>query len=139
MPVCEYTSSDLGNGYYQYRYRFYVQVTRGNFSGSHIRTSWGSTFQIYGAGTYGITGYYTKNILSGGSFTLGSTAYAQYTSSKTYRSEISGSTRIATAPTKKFTITYNAIIEGDNCKLSTWTRLERKQCRKLHSICCVAN
>lgn len=130
--VCEYTSSDLGNGYYQYRYRFYVQVTRGNFSGSHIKTSWGSTFTIYGAGTYGATGYYTKNVLSGGAFTLGSTAYAQYTSSKTYRSEISGSTRIATAPTKKFTITYNAnggsgapsahsYAYGVNTKLSTVT------------------
>ena len=106
--VCEYSSSDLNNGYYQYRYRFYIQVTTGNFYGTNITKSWGGTTSVSGTGTYGYSNYYTKNIAYGSAFTLGSTAYAQYTASQTYRSQISGSTKIATAPTKTYTITYNA-------------------------------
>ena len=106
--VCEYSANDQNNGYYQYRYRFYIQVTTGNFYGTNITKSWGGTASVSGTGTYGYSNYYTKNIAYGSAFTLGSTAYAQYTASQTYRSQISGSTKIATAPTKTYTITYNA-------------------------------
>lgn len=106
--VCEYTATDQNNGYYQYRYRFYIQVTTGNFYGTNITKSWGGTTSVRGTGKYGYSSYYTKNVAYGSNFTLGSTAYAQYTASQTYRSQISGSTKIATAPTKTYTITYNA-------------------------------
>ena len=106
--VCEYTASNQGNGYYQYRYRFYVQVTKGNFYGTNLSTSWGSNVTIRGAGKYGYSTYKTKNVAYGGNFTLGSTAYAQYTSSSTYRSQIEGSTAIAKVPRPTYTITYNA-------------------------------
>lgn len=106
--VCEYTATDQNNGYYQYRYRFYIQVTTGNFYGTNITKSWGGTTSVSGTGKYGYSSYYTKNVAYGSNFTLGSTAYAQYTGSQTYRSQISGSTKIATAPTKTYTITYNA-------------------------------
>ena len=106
--VCEYSYSDQNNGYYQYRYRFYIQVTTGNFYGTNITKSWGGTTSVSGAGKYGYSSYYTKNVAYGASFTLGSTAYAQYTASQTYRSQISGSAKISTAPTKTYTITYNA-------------------------------
>lgn len=106
--VCQYTATDQNNGYYQYRYRFYIQVTTGNFYGTNITKSWGGTTSVSGTGKYGYSSYYTKNVAYGSNFTLGSTAYAQYTSSQTYKSQISGSTKIATAPTKTYTITYNA-------------------------------
>ena len=107
--VCEYSATDLNNGYYQYRYRFYLQVTKGDFYGSNITSSWGKTFSISGTGKYGYSSYYTKNVAYGSNFTLGSTAYAQYNaSSGTIRSQISGTTKIATAPTKKYTVKYNA-------------------------------
>lgn len=106
--VCEYSYSDQNNGYYQYRYRFYIQVTTGNFYGTNITKSWGGTTSVSGTGKYGYSSYYTKNVAYGASFTLGSTAYAQYTASQTYRSQISGSAKISTAPTKTYTITYNA-------------------------------
>lgn len=106
--VCEYSYSDQNNGYYQYRYRFYIQVTTGNFYGTNITKSWGGTTSVNGTGKYGYSSYYTKNVAYGASFTLGSTAYAQYTGSQTYRSQISGSAKISTAPTKTYTITYNA-------------------------------
>ena len=106
--VCEYSYSDQNNGYYQYRYRFYIQVTTGNFYGTNITKSWGGTTSVNGTGKYGYSSYYTKNVAYGTSFTLGSTAYAQYTGSQTYRSQISGSAKISTAPTKTYTITYNA-------------------------------
>lgn len=106
--VCEYSYSDQNNGYYQYRYRFYIQVTTGNFYGTSITKSWGGTTSVSGTGKYGYSSYYTKNVAYGASFTLGSTAYAQYTASQTYRSQISGSAKISTAPTKTYTITYNA-------------------------------
>lgn len=106
--VCEYTATDRNNGYYQYRYRFYIQVTTGNFYGTNITKSWGGTTSVSGTGKYGYSSYYTKNVAYGSNFTLGSTAYAQYTGSQTYRSQISGSTKIATAPTKTYTVAYNA-------------------------------
>ena len=106
--VCEYTASNQGNGYYQYKYRFYVQVTKGNFYGTNLSTSWGSNVTIRGAGKYGYSGYKTKNVAYGSKFTLGTTAYAQYTSSSTYRSQISGSTAIASVPRPKYTVAYNA-------------------------------
>lgn len=106
--VCEYTATDQNNGYYQYRYRFYIQVTTGNFYGTNITKSWGGTTSVSGTGKYGYSSYYTKNVAYGSNFTLGSTAYAQYTGSQTYRSQISGSTKIATAPTKTYTVAYNA-------------------------------
>lgn len=106
--VCEYTATDQNNGYYQYRYRFYIQVTTGNFYGTNITKSWGGTTSVRGTGKYGYSSYYTKNVAYGSNFTLGSTAYAQYTTSQTYKSQISGSKKIATAPTKTYTITYNA-------------------------------
>ena len=106
--VCEYSYSDQNNGYYQYRYRFYIQVTTGNFYGTNITKSWGGITSVSGTGKYGYSSYYTKNVAYGASFTLGSTAYAQYTGSQTYRSQISGSAKISTAPTKTYTITYNA-------------------------------
>ena len=106
--VCEYTASNLGNGYYQYKYRFYVQVTKGNFYGTNLSTSWGSNVTIRGAGKYGYSGYKTKNVAYGSKFTLGTTAYAQYTSSSTYRSQISGSAAIASVPRPKYTVAYNA-------------------------------
>ena len=106
--VCEYTASNQGNGCYQYRYRFYVQVTKGNFYGTNLSTSWGSNVTIRGAGKYGYSGYKTKNVAYGSKFTLGTTAYAQYTSSSTYRSQISGSTAIASVPRPKYTVAYNA-------------------------------
>lgn len=106
--VCEYTASNQNNGYYQYRYRFYVQVTKGNFYGSTVSTSWGSQFSMNGVGKYAYSSYYTKNVAYGSKFTLGSTAYAQYTGSSTYRSEISGSKQIATVPTPTYTVKYNA-------------------------------
>ena len=106
--VCEYTATDQNNGYYQYRYRFYIQVTTGNFYGTNITKSWGGTTSVSGTGKYGYSSYYTKNVAYGSNFTLGSTAYAQYTASQTYKSQISGSKKIATAPTKTYTITYNA-------------------------------
>ena len=107
--ACEYTSSNLGNGYYQYRYRFYVQVTKGNFYGTSVDVSWsGSNVTIRGSGKYGYSGYSTKNVAYGSAFTLGSTAFAQYTASSTYRSSISGSTTISTAPKPTYTVKYNA-------------------------------
>ena len=106
--VCEYTGSNLGNGYYQYRYRFFVQVTKGNFYGSTVSTSWGSTFSMSGAGKYAYSSYYTKNVAYGSKFTLGSTAYAQYTSSSTYRSEISGRKAIVSVPRPTYSVKYNA-------------------------------
>ena len=107
--ACEYTSSNLGNGYYQYRYRFYIQVTKGNFYGTSVDVSWsGSNVTIRGSGKYGYSGYSTKNVAYGSAFTLGSTAFAQYTASSTYRSSISGSTTISTAPKPKYTVKYNA-------------------------------
>ena len=106
--VCEYTASNQGNGYYQYKYRFYVQVTKGNFYGTNLSTSWGSNVTIRGAGKYGYSGYKTKNVAYGSKFTLGTTAYAQYTSSSTYRSQISGSAAIASVPRPKYTVAYNA-------------------------------
>ena len=106
--VCEYTATNQNNGYYQYRYRFYVQVTKGNFYGSTVSTSWGSQFSMNGVGKYAYSSYYTKNVAYGSKFTLGSTAYAQYTGSSTYRSEISGSKQIATVPTPTYTVKYNA-------------------------------
>lgn len=106
--VCEYTASNQGNGYYQYKYRFYVQVIKGNFYGTNLSTSWGSNVTIRGAGKYGYSGYSTKNVAYGSKFTLGTTAYAQYTSSSTYRSQISGSTAIASVPRPKYTVAYNA-------------------------------
>ena len=107
--ACEYTSSNLGNGYYQYRYRFYIQVTKGNFYGTSVDVSWsGSNVTIRGSGKYGYSGYSTKNVAYGSAFTLGSTAFAHYTASSTYRSSISGSTTISTAPKPKYTVKYNA-------------------------------
>ena len=107
--ACEYTSSNLGNGYYQYRYRFYIQVTKGNFYGTSVDVSWsGSNVTIRGSGKYGYSGYSTKNVAYGSAFTLGSTAFAQYTASSTYRSSISGSTTISTAPKPTYTVKYNA-------------------------------
>lgn len=106
--VCEYTATNQNNGYYQYRYRFYVQVTKGNFYGSTISTSWGRQISMNGVGKYAYSSYYTKNVAYGSKFTLGSTAYAQYTGSSTYRSEISGSKQIATVPTPTYTVKYNA-------------------------------
>ena len=106
--VCEYSYADQNNGYYKVSYKFYVQVTTGNFHGSNLTSSWGKTFSINGTGTYGTSGTYTKNVAYGAKFTLGSTASAQYTASQTYKSQISGSTAICTIPTKTYTITYNA-------------------------------
>ena len=107
--VCEYTSSNLGNGYYQYRYRFYIQVTTGNFYSTSFSRSWSSSnVSVSGTGKYGYSGYYTKNVAYGSNFTLGSTAYAGYTGSQTYRSQISGSTAIAKTPTPTYTVKYNA-------------------------------
>lgn len=106
--VCEYDATNLGNGYYQYKYRFYVQVTKGNFYSSTVRTSWGTTFSMSGTGKYSYSRYYTKNVAYGSKFTLGNTAYAQYTSSTTYRSEISGSKAIATVPKPTYAVKYNA-------------------------------
>lgn len=106
--VCEYTATDQNNGYYQYKYRFYIQVTKGNFYGTSFTTSWGSNVTVNGTGKYGYSNYYTKNVAYGSGFTLGSAASAQYTASQTYKSSISGSTQIATAPTKTYTIKFNA-------------------------------
>lgn len=106
--VCEYSYADQNNGYYKVSYKFYVQVTTGNFYGSNLTSSWGKTFSINGTGTYGTSSTYTKNVAYGAKFTLGSTASAQYTASQTYKSQISGSTAICTIPTKTYTITYNA-------------------------------
>lgn len=106
--VCEYSASNRGNGYYRYTYRFYVQVTEGDFYGSTFSSSWGKTFSVNGTGKYGTSQYYTKDVAYGGSFTLGSTAWAGYTGSSTYRSQISGSTKIATAPRPTYTVKYNA-------------------------------
>lgn len=106
--VCEYTASNLGNGYYQYRYRLYIQVTKGNFYSTNVSRSWGGNVSISGPGNYGVSGWYTKNVAYGGKFTLGTTAYAQYTSSQTYRSQISGSATIATVPRPTYTVKYNA-------------------------------
>lgn len=107
--ACEYSATNQGNGYYQYRYRFYLQVTKGNFYGTSVDVSWsGSNVTINGSGKYGYSAYSTKNVAYGSNFTLGSTAYAQYKSSQTYRSSISGSTKIATAPRPTYTVKYNA-------------------------------
>lgn len=106
--VCEYTASNLGNGYYQYRYRLYIQVTKGNFYSTNVSRSWGGNVSISGPGNYGVSGWYTKNVAYGGKFTLGTTAYAQYTSSQTYRSQISGSATIATVPRPTYTVKYDA-------------------------------
>ena len=106
--VCEYTASNLGNGYYQYRYRLYIQVTKGNFYSTNVSRSWGGNVSISGPGNYGVSGWYTKNVAYGGKFTLGKAAYAQYTSSQTYRSQISGSVIIATVPRPTYTVKYNA-------------------------------
>lgn len=107
--ACEYSATNQGNGYYQYRYRFYLQVTKGNFYGTSVDVSWsGSNVTINGSGKYGYSAYSTKNVAYGSNFTLGSTAYAQYTGSQTYRSSISGSTKIATAPRPTYTVKYNA-------------------------------
>ena len=106
--VLEYTASNLGNGYYQYKYRYYVQVTAGNFYGTSLTRSWGSNVTINGTGKYGYSGYATKNVAYGANFTLGSTLYAQYTGSKTYRSEISGTKVITTVPKPTYSVKYNA-------------------------------
>ena len=106
--VLEYTASNIGNGYYQYKYRYYVQVTAGNFYGTSLTRSWGSNVTINGTGKYGYSGYATKNVAYGANFTLGSTLYAQYTGSKTYRSEISGSKVIAKVPRPTYAVKYNA-------------------------------
>ena len=106
--VCEYTRSNSGNRYYRYRYRLFIQVTKGNFYGTNVSRSWGGNVSISGTGNYGVSGWYTKNVAYGGKFTLGSTAYAQYTSSSTYRSQISGSATIDTAPRPTYTVKYNA-------------------------------
>lgn len=106
--VCEYTTSNLGNGYYQYRYRLYIQVTKGNFYSTSVSRSWGGNVSISGTGNYGVSGWYTKNVAYGGKFTLGTTAYVQYTSSQTYRSQISGSATIATVPRPTYIVKYNA-------------------------------
>lgn len=106
--VCEYTASNLGNGYYQYRYRLYIQVTKGNFYSTNVSRSWGGNVSISGIGNYGVSGWYTKNVAYGGKFTLGTTAYAQYTSSQTYRSQIKGSATVATVPRPTYTVKYNA-------------------------------
>ncbi len=106
--VLEYTASNLGNGYYQYKYRYYVQVTTGNFYGTSLTRSWGSNITINGTGKYGYSGYATKNVAYGANFTLGSTLYAQYTGSQTYRSEIAGNKVIAKVPKPTYAVKYNA-------------------------------
>ena len=61
-----------------------------------------------GVGKYSYSSYYTKNVAYGSKFTLGSDAYAQYTASSTYRSEIDGAKQIATVPTPTYAVKYNA-------------------------------
>lgn len=101
--VIEYSYRDLKNGYYRISYRFFVQVTQGDFYGTNLSTSWGGNTLIYGVGEYNYSGWYTKDVLYGSSVTL--SGNSQYTGSQTYLSTASYK---FTAPNPVYSITYNA-------------------------------
>ena len=101
--VIEYSYRDLKNGYYRLSYRFFAQVTQGDFYGTNLSTSWGGNVYIYGVGEYNYSGWYTKDVLYGSSITISGSC--QYTGGSTY---VSSASYKFTAPNPVYSITYNA-------------------------------
>ena len=98
-----YGDNNGSSGYTMYR-QFYCNVTQGNFYGTNVTSSWGSSGGISGPGNYLVSGVGGATNISYGS-TYSQSGSCQYTASQTYRSSVSGSW---TVPRPTYTITYNA-------------------------------
>lgn len=98
-----YGDNNGSSGYTMYR-QFYCNVTQGDFYGTNVTSSWGSSGSISGPGNYLVSGVGgATNIAYGSTYTQSGSC--QYTSSTTYRSSVSGSW---TVPRPTYTIAYNA-------------------------------
>ena len=98
-----YADDNGSNGYSVYA-QYYVEVTRGDFYGSHISTSWGTTFTINGIGRYGNSGLQYRGVVGYGG-TASASASTQYTGSSTHISNASASWSV---PRPTHTVNYDA-------------------------------
>lgn len=89
--VCEIDVSDESDTQYRLRHRFYIQVTTGNFSGSHFTCSWRSSYVVVnGTGTYGSSGWIDDGWRSSGyKLSLSANAYYYGGSGTKYTSSVS--------------------------------------------------
>lgn len=103
--VVEIYSEDNGSNGHNIWVQRYIQVTRGDFRGTVIATSWGGSVSVRGAGNYAVSGLVYVGVLGyGGSNTQ--SGYSQYIASNiTRRSDASTSW---TAPRPTHTVSYNA-------------------------------
>lgn len=75
--------------YYTLRYYYGMQVTTGNFQGTHFNSSWGSSGQAYGTGNY-----FESSWINAGNYKSGQTLSVSgwvQTRSTTYKSNVSAS------------------------------------------------
>lgn len=103
--VVEIYSEDNGSNGHKIWVQRYIQVTRGNFNGTVIATSWGGSVSVRGAGNYAVSGLVYVGVLGYGG-TNTQSGYSQYTAAgNTRRSNASTSW---TAPRPTHTVSYNA-------------------------------
>ena len=103
--VVEIYSEDNGSNGHKIWVQRYIQVTRGDFRGTVIATSWGGSVSVRGAGNYAVSGLVYVGVLGyGGSNTQ--SGHSQYIASNiTRRSDASTSW---TAPRPTHTVKYDA-------------------------------
>ena len=103
--IVEIYSEDNGSNGHNIWVQRYIQVTRGNFRGTVIATSWGGSVSVRGEGNYAVSGLVYVGVLGyGGSNTQ--SGHSQYIASNiTRRSDASTSW---TAPRPTHTVYYNA-------------------------------
>ena len=103
--IVEIYSEDNGSNGHNIWVQRYIQVTRGDFRGTVIATSWGGSVSVRGAGNYAVSGLVYVGVLGyGGSNTQ--SGHSQYIASNiTRRSDASTSW---TAPRPTYTVYYNA-------------------------------
>lgn len=100
-----YAEGNKKTGYTIY-VRYYIQVTEGNFYGTVISNTWGSSVSVSGKGNYAVSDLIKKGTLNYGS-KYSVSGSSQYTagSGTTHKSSASVSW---TAPRPNYTVKYNA-------------------------------
>ena len=116
------TTQEESRAYVQYK--FAIQVTEGNFLGSNISTSWGSTVTLNGTGWYGDTGWKNYGWVDYGksaskscnaSYTSNSSGYQKSSCSASYSPDV---------PTWKPKAPTSVSVKrtGDTKNTVSWTR-----------------
>lgn len=99
-----YSEDNSSNGHKIWVQR-YIQVTKGNFRGTVISTSWGGSVSVSGVGNYAVSGLVYVGVQGYGGTTIQSGSAEYIASNVTRRSSVSASW---TAPRPEHTVSYNA-------------------------------